>query len=186
MTVHERHTDPYEYDDEKLAWFEQFDVRPLALEVIQERLASGEVLETVDLPSYLGKRLIVGADTGLVLYRLTQLFGTPNVPGLEAGGDQPERETTTWQYLFRVTYDPGGDEPVEEYLLSIHDRRTDVSVGLAGWRDGDGDERAVPEPAEENEAVSVPDDEEFLVGLVQLALNVVEEPVPATYKDLWV
>jgi hypothetical protein len=184
MNGRDRSTDPYEYDDEKLAWFEQFDLRPAPPERIREHLADGRALDTVDLPTHLGKRLIVDADTGLVLYRLVQLFGTPNVPGFEAGANQHDREATTWRYLFELTYAPE-DGDVEEYLLSIYDRRTDVSVGLAGWREADGEE-SLPEPGEESDAVEIPDDEELLVGIVQLALNVVEEPVPATYKDLWV
>lgn len=185
MNPRDETTDPYEYDDEELAWFEEFDLRPLRPGRIEDRLAEGQALETVDLPAHLDKRLVVDTDTGLVLYRLVQLFGTPNVPGFEAGADQPDREATTWRYLFELTHAPE-DGPVEEYLLSIHDRRTDVSVGLAGWREADADEERLPEPVEESDAVAVPDDEELLVGIVQLALNVIEEPVPATYKDLWV
>ena len=184
--MHDDFTDPYEYDEERLSWFEQFSMAPAEPGAIETRIDDGQVLETIDLPRYLEKRLIVDTDTGLVLYRLIQLFGTPNVPGLVAGGDQPERERTTWQYLFELTYDPE-EGPTEEYLLSIFDSGTDVSIGLSGWREGDGDERAIPEPTGEvTSAVSIPDDEELLVAIVQLALNIIEEPVPATYKDLWV
>lgn len=184
MNPRDETTDPYEYDEEKLAWFEQFDLRPLPPERIRERLESGQVLETVDLPTHLGKRLIVDADTSVVLYRLVQLFGTPNVPGFEAGADQPDREQTTWRYLFELTYAPE-DGDVETFLLSLYDRRTDASVGLSAWREGENEEQ-LPEAGEESDAVAIPDDEELLVGMVQLALNVIEEPVPATYKDLWV
>lgn len=185
------HPNPYEHGEEKLDWFDRFTVEPVDPNEIRERLDRGKVLETVDIPEYLGRKLVVDPEAGLVLYRLVQLFGTPNVPKFEAGGNATERDVTTWQYLFRVTFDPErNDEPVEEFLVSVYDFKTDPSTGLSTWRDpGEHPpERQLRPPtgsAADCRAVELPD-EEFLTGIVQLILNVIEEPVPATYKDLWV
>ena len=178
---------PYSYGKEELEWFERFTLRPVPPDVIRERLAEGVVLETMDIPEYLARSLQVDADTGLALYRLTQLFGTPNVPGLEAGADQPDRFRTTWMYLFEVDFEGTEDEPSREFYLAVYDWKTEISTGLSGFPTPDrSPERSVREPAGATvESVEVPDDE-FLVGIVQLVLNMVEEPVPATFKELWV
>lgn len=183
----ERPTDAYEFGQDRVEWFERFDVEPVAPDAIRERLEGDEQLVTLDLPSHLGKGVTVDGGISLVLYRLVQLFGTPNVPGLEAGGDQPDREKTTWQYLFRVRYAGGDDEPDRDLLVSVYDYKTNFSVGLSRWRTPDDPSaRAVPEAVEEG--VDLPDDllgdEEFLVGVVQLFLHVVEQPVEATFKGL--
>lgn len=196
---------PGGYDEESLDWFERFSVEPADPQAIQRRLAEGQVLETLDVPSHLDRDLSVEPGTGLVLYRLVQLFGTPNVPGRVAGGDQADRNVTTWQYLFDVTFEsegeedqePGDEEDPERFLLSIYDYRTGVSVGLSAWRereskrprnvDGVSELGVRPPTGTPVDCPGVdPPDEEFLEGLLQLALNVVEEPVPATYKELWV
>lgn len=188
MTVDDRPTHGYEYGPDEVAWFEAFDLGPVEPSAIERRLDAGDVLETVDVPSNLNRSLVVQAGTGDALYRLVQLFGTPNVPGLEAGADQPDREKTTWQYLFEATYDPNDEDPnAGRYLLSVYDYKTKVSVGLSTWVEPDEPiDRAVFEPGDElPDQLDLPD-EEFLVGLVQLVLHVVDDPVPATYKDLWV
>lgn len=179
---------PYAYDADDLEWFDRFTLRPADPEEVRRRFEAGEALATMDLPSYLARPLTVDADTGLALYRLVQLFGTPNVAGLEAGADQPDRELTTWQYLFEVTFESEEDDAdAREFLLSVYDYKTDVSTGLSTFladpEAGGGQPR---QPARDPPpGLDVPDDE-FLVGVVQLVLNTVEEPVPATFKDLWV
>lgn len=177
---------PYGYDPGDLDWFERFTLRPVPPGEIRRRLDGGRVLATMDIPGYLAKKLVVDAETGVALYRLVQLFGTPNVPGLEAGADQPGRHRTTWQYLFDVTFDPPDAEPYEFYL-SVYDLGTDVSTGLSAFLDVDREpDRPVAEPSRDPlDAVAIPDDG-FLEGVVQLVLNTVDEPVPATYKELWV
>lgn len=176
--------DPAAAAEEMAERLERFELTPVAPAEVDRRLDAGERLVTVDVPSQLGRKLVLDTETGVALYRLVQLFGTPNVPGLEAGADQPEREQVTWRYLFELTYDdPDGGQ--RHHLVSLYDYRTDVSVGLSAFVPGDG--RAVPEPAETPlDSVPVPDDEQFRKDLLQLALNVVEEPVPATFKELWV
>lgn len=187
-----RQHDGFRYDATDVVWFEQFTLQPVPPRTVRQRTEAGLTLETMDLPDYLGRSLAPTVDTGLALYRLVQLFGTPNVPGLEAGAVQPERERMTWQYLFRVTYTPGEEEPPvaapdeeTDYLLSAYDYRTNLSVGLAAWLEGD-DGRVAAEPSER----PLPDrplpEEGFLVALVQLVLASVEHPVSATYGDLWV
>lgn len=176
--------DTYGYDDEKLEWFERFDMRPVDPATIEERIADGEVLKTVDLPMHLDRQLVVDPETGMALYRLIQLFGTPNVTVWTAGSGMPDRDVTSWKYLFDVTFS-GEDSEDRQFLLSIYDHKTEVSVGLSLW-DKVGDEGPVPEPmASPPEGFELPD-EKFCEGLVQLTLNVVEEPVPATFKELWV
>lgn len=178
--------DPYRYDEDDVEWFRRFDLVPVAPERVRRLFDEDRVIETLDVPAYLGRPLLVDVETGTALYRLIQLFGTPNVSGLEAGAEMPERERTTWQYLFEARYEPpDGDE--RTFYLSLYDHKTDVSVGLSTVTGPEPDaDRRVREPSgEPPSGLDVPD-EEFLVGLVQLGLNVLEEPVPATYKDLWV
>ena len=199
--------DSYGYDRGDTARFERFTLEPIAPDRIDEHLQAGAVLETIDIPTYLDRGLVVESDTGAALYRLVQLFGTPNVPGVEAGANQRERTVTTWQYLFRL-HDAPPEGPERDLLVSIYDYKTDISVGLSGWHSGEMvDDGAGSESGTEDEAndgsesgsqpavetptgaigrsITVPD-EELLVLIVQLACNVVEEPVPATHEGLWV
>lgn len=176
--------DTYGYEEEKLGWFERFDMRPVDPAAIDERFEDGDVLRTVDLPMSLNRGLVVEPGTGMALYRLTQLFGTPNVDVWAAGSEMGERDVSTWQYLFEVVFSAEDGED-REFLLSIYDHKTDVSVGLSTW-DGSGDDRVVPAPTESAPPGLELPDEEFREGLVQLTLNVLEEPVPATYEDLWI
>lgn len=179
--------DSYGYDDEKLEWFQRFDLRPVGPATIRERVDDGDVLRTLDLPRHLGRQLVVEPETGVALYRLVQLFGTPNVGVWTAGTAMPERDVTTWQYVFDATYaEPDG--PDRELLLSIYDHKTEVSTGLSCWETpgDDDDARPIAPPNEVvPERLDLPD-ETFCEGIVQLVLNVVEEPVPATFKELWV
>lgn len=177
--------DPYARDEGDLEWFERFEMSPVDPAELREMSGNGEVIETLDIPTYLGKPLLTDVETGTAAYRLIQLFGTPNVPGLEAGADQPPREQTTWQYLFELVYDaPGGDE--RTFSLSVYDYRTDVSAGLSTIAHREDANRVAAEPTSDPPAgLDVPE-EDFLVGLVRLVANVVEEPVPATYRNLWV
>lgn len=184
--------DSFRYSPADVAAFgERFTLEPVAPDEIRERADTGQVLVTTDIPEYLGRPIASEADASIALYRLVQLFGTPNVPTLVAGADQPPRRATTWQYLFEVTYRPepgdGSSEVPEErqYLLSVHDNRTDVSAGVSKWtRPRDESDRMVREPS----ADPLPDTrmpaDELLAMLVQLALSTVEHVVEATYEDL--
>lgn len=189
-------TDTYGYDSDDLAFFKRFTLEPVAPTKIESHLDSGKHLSTLDIPTYLDRQLVAGVETGTALYRLVQLFGTPNVPGVTAGASQRERETTTWQYLFQVTFDREGEEaPImnvenapEEFLLSVYDYKTNVSTGLSAWHSVDEEKRMILEPTGDPAAcpaVSPPSDD-FLVSVVQLVLNMIEESVPATFKGLWI
>lgn len=180
---------PYATDGERFDWFQRFTLQPTAPSEIAGRLRGGEAIETTDIPSYLGPKAQTECETGVALYRLVQLWGTPNVPGLTAGAMELERDRRTWQYLFDVDYEPR-PEDVEavpkSFRLSVYDYKTDVSAGLSGFGPTGNDIGAVHEPSEDVvESVSVPPDD-FLEGVMALALNMVDQPVPATYKELWV
>lgn len=176
---------PYGYDEDDLEWFDRFEMRPVDPDELRVRLEGDDVVETLDLPTYLDEPLLTDVETGSALYRLVQLFGTPNVPGLEAGADQPPREQTTWQYLFELEYDsPDGDR--RTFHLSVYDYKTDVSAGLSTFADRPEADRHAVEPSVDPPAGLVVPEGDFLVGLVTLVSNVVDEPVPATYRDLWV
>lgn len=176
--------DTYGYEEEKLEWFERFDMRPVDPSTIEDRVDGGQVLRTVDLPQSLNRGLVVEPSTGMAMYRLTQLFGTPNIDVWAAGSEMAERDVSTWQYLFDVVFSAEDGEE-QQLLLSIYDYKTDVSVGLSRWDESDGD-RPVPAPTESAPTELELPDAEFREGLVQLALNVLEEPVPATHEDLWI
>lgn len=182
--------DSFGYDQTTLEQLSRFTLEPVSPDEIADGLAGGESLVTVDVPAYLDRKLAVEVETGTGLYRLTQLFGLPNVPGFEAGGGAMERDRhrTTWQYLFTVDYEPRGGDDIrvpDSTLLSVYDYETDVSCGISGWVETDCGrvDEPVATPAEAGD-VSVPS-RELLELLVQLVLNVVEEPVPATYEGLW-
>lgn len=192
--------DTYGYDSDDLAFFKRFTLEPVEPTKIESHLDSGKHLSTLDIPAHLDRQLVAGAETGTALYRLVQLFGTPNVPGRTAGASQRERETTTWQYLFQVTFDREGKEEEsqspreeienspEEFLLSVYDYKTNVSTGLSAWHPVDEENRMIREPTDDLAAcpeVSPPSDD-FLISVVQLVLNMIEESVPATFKGLWV
>ncbi|WP_117591870.1 hypothetical protein [Haloprofundus halophilus] len=154
-------------------------LEPVPAEEIRRRLDDGDELledelrERDDVDAYveLNRRSQGGeyGDIGTALYRLVQLFGTPQLPGYEAGGDLRERTDETFNYLFRVGTD--AEELPDEWLVTVHDWHVDLGVSLAGW-ESDG-----VDPAEMETAV----------GLVSLALvtNVVTEPVQCEYEDIW-
>lgn len=168
--------------------FERFSLRPVPPGDLSRRLDDGSTLEVLDLPGYLDRPLELDTGVGLSLYRLVQLFGTPNGPRGVAGGDQRDRETTTWLYVFAVNYDrrPGDDDGVpSSFLLALYDYATEPSVGIVDWHeDGAGEIREPVTDAADAPAVTPPP-EAFAETVVELALSLVEEPVPATYRDLW-
>lgn len=160
-----------------------FTLVPVAREAIERKQEAGAELVEVNLresrddvyvdlepdPTSRGP----ADDIGTALYRLVQLFGTPQVPGFEAGSDISWREDTTFKYLFRLT--PGETDDVDrslpdEWLVTAYDWHTELGVGLAGWSDGD-------DPAAYGDAVE----------LVTLALvtNIVTDAVPCEYEDKW-
>ncbi len=191
----DRPNDPYALQTKaQIARLDEFTIQPVSPAEIVDRRDAGEMLVSFDAPAYLGRRLFLDTDTSLILYRLVQLFGTPNVPGIEAGADQPARETRTWQYLFEAIHDPEEGEGWRR-LVSVYDHKTNVSVGLAEWRDPDetlpegiDGEFPFPEPVETEEVppwLEVPPEEDLKLLITMVRLTV-EHAVEATYKDLWV
>lgn len=177
---------PYATDGERFEWFQRFDLQPTAPGEINERLQAGEAIETMDIPGYLGPPARTECETGVALYRLVQLWGTPNVPGMTAGAMQLERDRTTWQYLFDVDYEPrpaDGDDVPESFRLSVYDHKTDASAGLSGFGEG---EPFVKAPTDEPVPSVSPPPDAFLEGVMALALNMVDQAVPATYGERWV
>lgn len=182
-------SNPYATDGERLDWYQRFDLTPTPPGLINEELRSGAAIETMDLPGYLGHPAETDCETGVALYRLVQLWGTPNVPGRTAGAMELDRDRTTWQYLFDVEYDRReADESSvpSSFRLSVYDYKTDVSAGLSGFGEPDGGDWAIEEPQEAAVPSVTPPPDDFLKGVVGLALNMVDEAVPATYKELWV
>lgn len=182
--------DDYRYLPEQAAALqERITMTPVPPEEIAER-GETATLVTTDVPDYLDKGVAPDVDCAIALYRLVQLFGTPNVPGLEAGADQHSRERTTWQYLFRVVDEPE-DGPERELLLSVYDDGTTVSAGLSEWVPHEdaptparGD-RVSLEPSGDPLPSGMPDDD-YCRDLVRLVLSTVEHAVEATYKGLHV
>lgn len=176
----------YATDVDRFNWYQRFSLTPASPSDVNERLADGQALETMDIPSYLSERARTDCETGVALYRLVQLWGTPNVPGMTAGAMQLERDRTTWQYLFDVDYEPrpkDGEDVPESFRLSVYDHKTDVSAGLSGFGEG---EPFVKAPTDEPVPSVSPPPDAFLEGVMALALNMVDQAVPATYKERWV
>lgn len=109
-------------------------------------------------------------DVGTALYRLVQLFGTPQLAEYAAGEDVSDRTDTTFKYLFRVRA-PGGTDLPDEWLVTAFDWHVRLGVALADWGASDADEPAYR-----------PD-----VALTSFALvaNVASEPVQCEYEDVW-
>lgn len=179
----------YATDVDRFNWYQRFSLTPTSPSEINERLADGQALETMDIPSYLSERARTDCETGVALYRLVQLWGTPNVPGRTAGAMAFERDRTTWQYLFDVEYDRREEDDSAvpaSFRLSVYDYKTGVSVGLSGFGEPEEGDWDVEEPREAAVPSVTPPSDDFLEGIVGLALNMVDEAVPATYKELWV
>lgn len=179
----------YAADADRLDWFQRFTLRPTEPSEINRRLGDGRALETTDIPTYLGSKAETECETGVALYRLVELWGTPNVPGMTAGAIQFERDRTTWQFLFDVDYErrPEDETAVpDSFRLSVYDYKTDVSAGLSGFGETDDRVGTVREPGEAVASSVTPPPDEFLEGVMGLVLNMVDEPVPASYKEYWV
>ncbi|GAA0194700.1 hypothetical protein [Halobaculum roseum] len=161
----------------------EFTMVPISREEILSRREEGASLREVNLrearndvhvelepdPTERGSH----DDIGTALYRLVQLFGTPNVPGYDAGDDLSDREDTTFKYLLRVINESDADERTlpDEWLITVYDYHVELGVGTAAW-----DDDAV-DPGEYDDAVEI-------VSMA-LATNVVTEPLQCVYKDKW-
>ncbi|WP_435153275.1 hypothetical protein [Haladaptatus sp. DFWS20] len=106
---------------------------------------------------------------GVPYYRLTQLFGTPQFPELQAGEDIRWRTDETFKYLFRVTYKGTHDELPNEWLMTIHDSHVRFAASVAEWRD---------------EAMGFTADSKLALTTYTLALQIVLEPVECVFEDM--
>lgn len=120
-------------------------VEPIPPAEIEARRADGEVLVednvreredlnvTAPLSEQPGEE--VDDDAGVVLYRFTQLFGTPQVPEYHAGEDISWRTDETFKYLLRATHQGDPSEIPEEWLLTVHDSHVRLGASVAEWCD---------------------------------------------------
>lgn len=146
---------------------------------IEDRLAEGRELQEVNLMDDRDDVVVhlnttpmeeeTNADIGTAMYRLTQLFGTPQLPGYAAGTDVSDRTDTTFKYLFELRTGDAEDLP-DSWLVTIFDHHVRLGVGLAGW---------------EGETDPTTYDEQVALVSVALAANVTTEPVQCEYKDKW-
>ena len=177
-----------------------FLVEPVPTSTIEERRAAGEklieynVLEADDLDVYAEldpEPFEPGHDDiGTVLYRLVQLFGTPQFPEYRAGADISHREDTTFRYLFTVkkgASDPEA-EPDDQWLITVHDWHVGLGVSLAEWREetasegGNGleaDDRE-PEPRESGTF-----DRDRALASLALVYYMVTDSVQCVFADRW-
>lgn len=108
---------------------------------------------------------------GVGLYRLIQLFGTPQMPEYHAGEDISFRTDETFKYLFRAQrgdVDEDDDLP-EEWLFTVHDSEVRYAASVAEWRDDDEEFTA---------------DDQVALTTYALAQQLAVEPVEAVYEDI--
>lgn len=166
-------------DAPDLEQLQNLTLEPVPADEIERRRDEGQVLvedlvndrEDLDVraPMSDAPGEEVTGDVGLALYRLVQLFGTPQFPEYTAGEDISDRYETTFKYLFRARVEDDVEEVPDEWLMTIRDWKVRVGVGVAEWRE---------------------DDEEFTadskVALTSLALghNVTNEAVRCDFEDI--
>lgn len=155
----------------------EFVVEPVPLETIRERRERGEHLVETNLLEHDEVNVYVELDdpgpghenVGTVLYRLVQLFGTPQFPEFFAGNDITDRADTTFKYLLEVHETDEDGRSERNWLVTVHDWHVRFGVSLAAWSEDPDDEPAV-EPTE-------------AVPLVALLTNAVTEPVECEFEE---
>ncbi len=168
----------------------EFVVEPVAPGNVREKREAGltlveeNLLQHDDVDAYVelsepGDREMV--DVGTVLYRLVQIFGTPQFPEYQAGNDISWRTDDTFKYLLRVRKgvdapsldDEGadGDGGSAEWLVTVFDHKVRLGVGLAEWHE-DPDASVEVDPAE-------------AIPLMAVIRQGVADPVQCEYEDLW-
>lgn len=155
-------------------------LEPITREEIERRREEGEVLveDLVNERDDLDVRAPmsdepgepVDGDVGTAMYRLTQLFGTPQFPEYVAGEDISDRVETTYKYLFRASVEDDVADLPDEWLMTIQDWRVEVGVAVCEWREADEEFTA---------------DETVALTAMALAQNVTSEPIQCDYKDIW-
>jgi hypothetical protein len=155
----------------------EFIIEPVPPAEIQTRRDRGEVLvetnlmdhDAVDAYVELGDpERGIRENVGTVLYRLVQLFGTPQLPEFRAGTDISHRTDATFKYLLEVSETDPDDPPARDWLITVHDWHVRLGVSLADWSDDPEDRPSV----EKSEAID----------LLALVNNAVTEPVECEYE----
>ncbi|ODR82313.1 hypothetical protein BG842_00945 [Haladaptatus sp. W1] len=154
-------------------------IEPVSRSEIEARRDDGDVLvednvrerEDLNVVAYLsGDPDAAETDNiGVPLYRLVQLFGTPQLPELQAGEDISGRMDSTFKYLFRVTHKGTPGELPTEWLMTIHDSHVRFAASVAEWRDAETEFTA---------------DSKLALTTYALALELVLEPVECVYEGL--
>lgn len=153
-------------------------VEPVPADEIARKRDSGQVLvednvrerDDLDVIAYLspepnGEDAV---DIGTGLYRLIQMFGTPQLSEYHAGEDISWRTDETFKYLFRASRESSEDDDIpEEWLFTVHDSHVRYAASVAEWRETDDE--------------FVADDQVALTTYV-LAQQIVAEPVQAVYE----
>jgi hypothetical protein len=182
-----------------------FLVEPVPASTIEERRAAGEelieynVLEAEDLDVYAEldpEPFEPGHDDiGTILYRLVQLFGTPQFPEYRAGADISHREDTTFEYLFTVkagASDPEA-EPDDQWLITVHDWHVGLGVSLAKWREEGASESGSdletndrePETRDSGIEESEAFDRDRALASLALVYYIVTDSVQCVFADRW-
>ncbi|WP_115862322.1 hypothetical protein [Halorussus litoreus] len=156
-------------------------VEPVSVEEIEREREDGRVLvednvrerDDLDVIAYLSPEPD-GEDAvsvGVGLYRLVQLFGTPQISDYHAGEDISWRTDETFKYLFRARREEADedDDLPEEWLFTVHDSHVRYAASVAEWRDEDGQFTA---------------DDPLALTTYALAQQLVVEPVEAVYEDI--
>lgn len=140
-----------------------------------EALVEDNVRERDDLDVHVSlSRKVEGRETqqeiGDLLYRYTQLFGSPQMPEYLAGEDISWRTDTTFKYLLRVTGDVDSDLP-SQWLMTVFDWRVGLGAAVAEWFE---------DPPESYMA-----DRSLALTSLVLAHNVGSEPIQCEYEGIW-
>lgn len=155
----------------------EFLVEPVPPSTIRERRQAGDELVEVNLIDHEDLQVHVSldpdphspgtTDIGTALYRLVQLFGTPQFDEYVAGEDVSWRDNETFKYLFEVRHEDTDDR----WLITVHDWRVRLGVSLADWEsDLEGEDPDV--------------DEKHAIALLRLVTNIVTQPVHCEHKDI--
>ena len=163
------------------ALLEDILVEPIPRDEIERKRDEGKVLvednvrerEDLNVIAYLSSNPDGSEDVsvGVGLYRLVQLFGTPQMPEYQAGEDISFRTDEVFKYLFRAHRQNAdeGDELPEEWLFTVHDSHVRWAASVAEWRDDDEEFTA---------------NDQVALTSYMLAQKLGVEPVESVYEDV--
>ncbi|WP_227354755.1 hypothetical protein [Haladaptatus salinisoli] len=154
-------------------------VEPVPRAEIETRRADGGVLvednvrerDDLNVVAYIGPETdgTEAEHVGIPLYRLVQLFGTPQFPEFQAGEDIGWRTDETFKYLLRVKHKGTRGELPPKWLMTIHDSHVRFAASVAEWRDDDAEFTA---------------DSTLALTTYALAQQIVLEPVECVYEGI--